>query len=366
MLGASEHAYGGKGPLILGITWAEALLTTIIVCARAYASITLVARAEWDLFWVVVAWVFSFVAQIFITISIAYGIGNHIAVLAANDIVQDQKWSWFGQIVAVLAIGFGKIGVIALLLRIQGPTHRKKSYFLHAIWITNTIINIVQIVLILKQCTPVQKMWNDSLAGNCDFRVTTSHGGFFQGSWAAASNLALAIYPITVFWSLHISWKRKLGLCALMDGGFIAAAAGVMKTIYIELITATTDATYAISPLVIWAYTEMWIIIILGSIPSLRVYFALASEKAGSMLNGSGHRQGGTRRREYSTEYTTHNGDIHLAGVHRPPAIIAGHIRHREAGDNESEENILAQDFGIVVKQDYSVTYADGAETQKV
>lgn len=283
----SPSAYGGRGPLIMGITWTETALATIAVILRAYSAGRLVKKAEWDLFWVIVAWTSSFVAQVLITLSSLYGIGNHVGVLSPNDVVQANKWSWIGQIVALFAIGFGKIAVVALLLRIQGPTHRKKGWILHGVWVTNLILNINQMIMILLQCHPVTKIWNRELPGNCDFQSTTSKVGFFQGSWAAASDVVLASYPIFVFWSLNLSWKRKLGLCALMGGGYIAAIAGIMKTIYIKLITATTDVTYAEHPLIIWAYTEMWLIIILGSVPQLRVVFALLKSKASTKGSNS-------------------------------------------------------------------------------
>lgn len=279
MKGPSPNAYGGDGSLILGITWTETTLATIAVLLRIFSASKLVKRADWDLFWVSIAWSSAFVAQIFLTISVTYGSGNHIVNLTKNDIVQSQRWGWFAQLVAIFAIGFGKIAVIALLLRIQGLTHKKKRWLLHFIWITNTILNISQTVLILYACTPLEKLWNDYLPGSCAFRSTTSKAGFFQGSWAAASDAVLASYPIFVFWDLNMSTRRKVGLCALMGGGYIAAVAGTMKTIYIKLITVGVDYTYSITPLLIWALTEMWLIIFLGSIPQLRVVFVLLKEK---------------------------------------------------------------------------------------
>ena len=53
------------------------------------------------------------------TVSAASGLGNHIDLLSHDQLVKALKWSWMSQIVAVQAIGFGKIAVIALLLRVQ-------------------------------------------------------------------------------------------------------------------------------------------------------------------------------------------------------------------------------------------------------
>ena len=57
------------------------------------------------------------------------------------------------------------------------------------------------------------------------------------------SDVILAIYPVLFFWNLKISKKIKIGLCFLMAGGLIAAAAGVVKTIDLKLIAVEHDIT---------------------------------------------------------------------------------------------------------------------------
>lgn len=50
-------AYGGYGPAILGVTWTEGALTTIIVALRAWTALRVLGSPGWDLVWVVFAWV---------------------------------------------------------------------------------------------------------------------------------------------------------------------------------------------------------------------------------------------------------------------------------------------------------------------
>jgi len=57
MISTSTDPYGGAGPLILRILWAEAILATIIVSARAYTAFHLLEHSSWDVFWAAVAWV---------------------------------------------------------------------------------------------------------------------------------------------------------------------------------------------------------------------------------------------------------------------------------------------------------------------
>lgn len=61
--------------------------------------------------------------------------------------------------------------------------------------------------------------------------------------WAALSDIILAIYPVIVFWNLKISLRIKAGLCLLMAGGLVAAAAGIVKTVNLKFISASHDIT---------------------------------------------------------------------------------------------------------------------------
>lgn len=189
----------------------------------------------------------SMLIQAMLTVSCAWGMGNHIELLTPPQILMSLKWSWFGQFILIQSIGFGKLAVIAFLLRIQHRAHSWKDTvlvsLLYFIGFSNVIININQLIQLLISCHPAERLWDQSLPGDCSNLVRTNRIGYFQGAWATASDVVLAIYPILVFWNLKISNKIKIGLCFLMAGGLIAAAAGVTKTVYLKLISVSTDIT---------------------------------------------------------------------------------------------------------------------------
>lgn len=121
-----------------------------------------------------------------ITVSVLSGLGNHIDLLYGPQLVKANLWSWVGQIVAVQAIGFGKIAVIAFLLRIQNRAHSRKNtvlvWILYFIGFSNVVINIDQMILILLQCDPVPKLWKHELPGTCNHIQRTNNVAYFQGS----------------------------------------------------------------------------------------------------------------------------------------------------------------------------------------
>ncbi|KAJ5594910.1 uncharacterized protein N7459_001118 [Penicillium hispanicum] len=277
-----DVAYGGRGPLVLGITWAEMGLALVLIILRAKTASVCpthhlssgVFGLRWDFIWVLVAFSVALAAQSFMTVSARYGLGNHQDLLSYENIVKTNLWSWIGQVIAVFDLVLARIAVIAFLLSIQSGTVTKTRYLLYFVGSIQAVINVIEIGLIFKQCTPTSKLWDTNLPGTCNMVVVCSQVGFAQGSIGAASDFFLAAYPVYIIGRLQtMKLSTKVGLCLIMGGGLIAGIAGINKTIAIASITHEEDLTYAIYRLNTWVLTEMWFIIIFGSIPVLRPFF---------------------------------------------------------------------------------------------
>ena len=106
-------------------------------------------------------------AQAFLTVSVRYGTGNHLAALEYPDLVLANLWSWIAQVVAISSAATGRFAVIAFLLALQGTAHRKLRWFLYIVGGAQATINAIEIVLIMLQCTPVNKLWDVQLPGDC-------------------------------------------------------------------------------------------------------------------------------------------------------------------------------------------------------
>ncbi|KAG8532526.1 uncharacterized protein KY384_002403 [Bacidia gigantensis] len=329
--------YGGKGATIMAATWAQAAVALTFMLLRTYTNVFIVKSFKWDYFWAMLSFVCAMIAQAMITISCLSGLGNHTWLLWGPQLAKANLYAWIGQIICIHSIGFGKIAVIAFLLRIQSGTNSKSKtylrYFLYFVAISNIILNINQTVLILLSCNPTAKLWDHSLPGSCGGEERHTHGGYFQGSWAAVSDVVLALYPVIVFWNLKISLRMKIGLCLLMAGGLVAAVGGVMKTINIKFIEAQDDKNYFIANLVIWAYTESWLIIILGCLPPLRPLFVTMFYRLHSTYKGSYKRSG----------YYNHTSDADNVPIQMYPAshTASAHKATNMFGDTESERKIL-------------------------
>ena len=108
--------------------------------------------------------------------------GQHMASLETVQIVSTLKWSWIAQILNLIADTGGRLAAMAYLTTIQGPTHpRAKARFLGTLCIVQVASVIAIVAIILAQCSPIKKLWDEARPGTCNGRTRNRDFGYFQG-----------------------------------------------------------------------------------------------------------------------------------------------------------------------------------------
>ena len=122
-----------------------------------------------------------------------------------------------------------------------------------------------------------------------------------------------------------------------------AGVAGINKTIAIASITETSDITYVVYSLNTWVMTEMWFIIIFGSIPVLRpVFIRFAQSVKIAASQPREHSMGSyylTSFRKPNDTWAPLSGKNHAGATH-----VSAHSRMTQSTRHrESEEDILPE-----------------------
>lgn len=102
---------------------------------------------------------------------------------------------------------------------------------------------------------------------------------------SAFTDITLAVYPAFIFLPLKMSLKQRIGLCALFSGGLAAASLAIsriLKTVAIGRMSFVADYTVEAAEAIRWAILEMWLVLLLTNIPSLRPLFAHVHNKFSS------------------------------------------------------------------------------------
>lgn len=147
--------------------------------------------------------VFAIAGVILVTVSVDYGIGSHQNDLSESDAVAAIKWGWINQLLSILATSLGKLAIVAFLQQIHGPEHRGRVIGLWALATSNLIVNAITVGMIMTQCSPREKLWNENLEGSCDGRQRNEDIAYFQGSKYSA-NSCLSVVKLTRFLDLRL------------------------------------------------------------------------------------------------------------------------------------------------------------------
>ncbi|OOQ84700.1 hypothetical protein PEBR_29028 [Penicillium brasilianum] len=336
-------ALAGYGLTLMIVTWVEGAIATVLILARVYTTWKITRHIRSDLYLALLTFVIAIISAIFLAIGIGYGIGTHEDQLTSDQIVAAIKWSWINQTVGIFAIGMGKLALVAFLQQIHGPDHRGRVAFLWGVAISNLILNCITISIIMTQCSPRGKLWNDDLAGTCDGRIRNQNMAYFQGSWSALCDLILALYPVLFFWNVRLNLRVKIGLCVLMGLGVIACACSIIKTTYLRVLSETDDVTYYLALLSTWNETEKWVVLIVGSIPPIRPLLVIIFRRLLSTVKSSSGPQSSNVIRLTELQSSSKFSKHATQNRHMTQGRVVLHSK-------DSEENMLSMEEGSIIK----------------
>jgi hypothetical protein len=110
----------------------------------------------------------------------------------------------------------GRISFMYLMLRLFGNT-KKRRWFLYGLMAQQLIVNLFTCITIFTQCGNVHSLWNPvgepSKCWNPDVQTDT---GYVQGVFNSATDFILTVMPITIFFTLQMDLRIKLGLAGLL------------------------------------------------------------------------------------------------------------------------------------------------------
>ncbi len=187
-----------RGVILDAVSWIFFAFALIMFCMRLCADVFILGSMRRDTWIASITFVSAsksssrtannqpqlviITSQVFTTLSVYYGMGQHLQSLAPVQIMYSLKWSWMAQIFQLLANTTGKIAVISYLNHISGPSYAKARAFLWTLCWLQVASIIVLIAFILAQCSPLQKLWNEAIPGTCNGRIRNRNFAFGQGS----------------------------------------------------------------------------------------------------------------------------------------------------------------------------------------
>ncbi|RAK99750.1 uncharacterized protein BO80DRAFT_446088 [Aspergillus ibericus CBS 121593] len=264
---ASPDYYGGHGPGIVGVSVSLCCVATILLALRYYTFFYVVRnKGAAALLWATVAWALGIPSVILYCLSASYGLGNHITIVYdAPKLTTALLFEWIAANTICFSVWFAKLSTAIYILEVQGHTNKIGKWLLIVTLSVNLICYVGTIPIIFTQCTPADKLWDQTKPGNCNGVYRAFVWATFTGAWGSMTDLILAFYPSVIIWNLQLRLKLKLIISILMGLGVVTAVCSLIKTIEFGRLEAVKDSTYEIAPLMIYGMTEMWVVLIASS-----------------------------------------------------------------------------------------------------
>lgn len=252
---SDEHPNGFGQPFFI-VTWVEFGLAIIFMIARCVAASKLIHNVAKDLYLAIATFVSTLLPQLtillliskrqtlgaasmaMITVGATYGLGLPQDMLTFNESKMALLYGWVNQLLALVAIGLGKLTIVAFLEQVQGYQTKARSIFLWSLAGSNLVVNCVAAILMMLQCSPRRMLWEAYAKGYCPYRSRIQIFGYIQGrecifsasvsscltltAWSAVCDFALALYPVSFLARVHaFSIATRIGLCVLMGFGVV-------------------------------------------------------------------------------------------------------------------------------------------------
>ncbi|KAL1850973.1 hypothetical protein VTK73DRAFT_9567 [Phialemonium thermophilum] len=312
-----EFAAQDKGPAIIASICTVTVLETLFCLARLYTRGRILGKLHLDDYLIVLSVICGWCAVIFGVMAVHSGNGKHFAILTTEQKSGAILWTIVGFCPGIMSFGLPKLAVIALLTRLMNPS-RWHRIFLWCLGIWCNISLLGCVFVLFAQCTPARSQWDFSITDKtCWSPWVLVDYAIYAGSFSAATDLYLAVYPAIVLFKLNLKLRKKIALSAALGIGSVATVIAIYKTTRLPNL-ASEDFSFDTSDLVIWTCIEGSTIIIASCIPVLqplvdrvvgtsffggssgRAYKNYGSERTGGRMKSdielsSGQRMGGRR-----------------------------------------------------------------------
>ncbi|KAL2866494.1 uncharacterized protein BJX67DRAFT_354949 [Aspergillus lucknowensis] len=185
-----------------------------------------------------------------------------------NNLSSIQKVVFMAWIPLLLTQYLNKFALLTFLFNII-PTQIRSFYLL--LW-TVTIFSglsyIASILTLFLICVPIRG--NRSNFWFCGIQKQLN---FFTITWVLhfASDIMIFILPLFIFRTLHLDWKKKLGLYATFGFGLVSISAALVRFIVVFQTFPSVHTT----TLELWCAIDSYVGTMAACLPSLRPYLNL-------------------------------------------------------------------------------------------
>ncbi|KIW91784.1 uncharacterized protein Z519_07754 [Cladophialophora bantiana CBS 173.52] len=288
-----------RGPGLVYMCIIFAAIGIIICTARVYSRLFITKAPGLDDLLVIIALGFLTALTVLVIIGNKdYYSGRHVWDIPPDSFVGARANIWASLWCYIIGITLIKISVLLFYRRLSVKFSR--AFFI-ATWIgiAYNILYFVSFALtLLLLCRPLHSYWDsfDPVWAATHHFHCGSEGAALPASsaFSVAGDFYSTLLPLILVYYLELPRRQKIALYALFALGFMAVAAGVVRTVLMyNLLNVDYDFTWTLWLTWIWAVLELYLALFAASAPSLKPFFRhFFVESINSFARGSRRRAG--------------------------------------------------------------------------
>jgi hypothetical protein len=267
---------------------------------------------------------------------------RHLYYLTPQEAMRALKLNYIYQPFAIAGLGLGKIAVALFILRIvsnRGQASRWPRIALWSIICITAILSFLMCLFTFVQCENPEALWNPAIAATtkCWDPQVQPDFSIFGGSWNAFADFILAIWPGFIVWGLEMAIRKKVWLTVLLGLGVFSSVSAAIKVSHLSALSQHSDLTWETFDLYLWTGIESFLILVCGTIPTLKPLFDKYISKKIKSLYGTSHGSSGHPYSFHDSRSRNTSSKRRSNYVHIDTATESGHeLRDNPVGEDRS------------------------------
>ncbi|KAK3303502.1 uncharacterized protein B0T15DRAFT_496052 [Chaetomium strumarium] len=266
-----EYLAQSLAPTIRAVMWVSIAIPLVFVILRCYVRLVIRKVFGLDDALLVISLILLIAFGAVIEAALAKGFGRHVQWVmleAPQDAISVALLAQVSQPLVIMSCAFGKTSIAVTLLRLA-PQHCVKV----VLWAVTVIMNVLHIlvsILLYYRCKDPRVLWDPSVETTCWPTEVYLYVMYFIGAYSAVTDFILASIPWAVLWKLNMRKREKFGIAFAMSLGIFAGGTAIVKCTKLGANSTSTDPTYDVGTLLLWAGAENGLIIVAACVPTLR------------------------------------------------------------------------------------------------
>lgn len=208
------------GPKLNAIIWSLTAISAVFLALRLYCRAVVSKVLWWDDWLLLAAWLAIFGGSIIISITVGMGYGKHIWDVPFEDLPHLFKVFSVAGTLSICSSVWSKTSFALTILRLTDGWLRKVIW---GIIITMNLFMGGTALINYIRCWPLDKLWDftGALPGTCWPMDAVNKYNTFSAVYSGIMDIALALIPWTLIWSLQMRMKEKIGVAVAMSMGIL-------------------------------------------------------------------------------------------------------------------------------------------------